>query len=222
MKQELSARALQMTNARLRRDLASLKNKLKFLISCSEENEVKSQRVDEIEDALSAAGSVKELFDSLVVQGVRVFEMDVITVTVDESLARLWPDNYKGGGGSVYLNSDKVMFGDMNAVRDVFAKPDAPVLRGSLRRGSAGFFPEPIAGKVRSEALTPITICGRLYCVAAFGSSNPLRFTEGDGVRFLRRLCRTLALRMEFLLMREGALETETAPAMGEGVAPAV
>jgi uncharacterized protein YigA (DUF484 family) len=219
MKQELSARSLQMTNARLRRDLASLKGKLKFLISCSEENEVKSQRIDEIEDALSGAGSIRDLFDSLVIQGVRVFEMDVITVTVDESLARLWPDQRKGGGGSYHLNSDNVLFGDMGAVKPVFLNPDAPVLRGSLKRGSPEFFPASIAGKVRSEALTPITIGGRLYCVAAFGSSNPSRFTEGDGVRFLRRLCRTLALRMEFLLMREDALETE-APSVMEAVAP--
>jgi uncharacterized protein YigA (DUF484 family) len=214
MKQELSARALQMTNARLRRDLASLKNKLKFLISCSEENEVKSQRIDEIEEALSCAGSVKELFDSLVIQGVRVFEMDVITVTVDERLTRLWPDQYKGGGGSYYLNSDNVLFGDMSAIKALFQNPDAPVLRGSLRKGSPEFFPAPVAGKVRSEALTPITIGGRLYCVVAFGSANPSRFTEGDGVRFLRRLCRTLALRMEFLLMREGALTAEAPPVM--------
>lgn len=218
MKQELSARALQMTNARLRRDLASLKNKLKFLISCSEENEVKSQRIDDIEEALSCAGSIKELFDSLVIQGVRVFEMDVITVTVDERLAHLWPDQYKGGGGSYYLNSDNVLFGDMSAIKAVFQNPDAPVLRGSLRKGSPEFFPAPIAGKVRSEALTPITIGGRLYCVAAFGSANPSRFTEGDGVRFLRRLCRTLALRMEFLLMREGALTAE-APSVMEPAA---
>lgn len=218
MKQELSARALQMTNARLRRDLASLKNKLKFLISCSEENEMKSQRIDEIEDALSGAGSIKELFDLLVIQGVRVFEMDVITVTVDERLARLWPDQYKGGGGSYYINSGNVLFGDMGALKPMFQNPDAPVLRGSLRKGSPEFFPAPIAGKVRSEALTPINIGGRLHCVVAFGSSNATRFTEGDGVRFLRRLCRTLALRMEFLLMREDALEVE-APSIMEGVA---
>jgi len=219
MKQELSARALKMTNSRLRENVASLKNKLKFLISCSEENEIKSQRIDEIEEALSSSGSIKVLFDSLVIQGVRVFEMDVIAVTLDESLERLWPDEYKSGGGSVYLNSDNILFADMDSLKAVFANPDAPVLRGSLKKGSAGFFPASSAGKVRSEALVPVIIGGRIYCALAFGSCNPARFTDGDGVRFLKRLCRTLALRMEFLLMRENALCVPASPVM-ESVAP--
>lgn len=219
MKQELSARALQMTNARLRENVASLKNKLKFLINCSEENEIKSQRIEEMEDVLSASGSMKELFDLLVVQGARVFEMDVITVTLDETLARLWPDEYKSGSNSFYLNSDNILFASMDGLKPTFSSLDAPILRGSLKKGAAEFFPAQIAAKVRSEALLPVTIGGRLYCVVAFGSRNPGRFTDGDGVRFLRRLCRTLVLRMEFLLMRENALDAEPASVM-ESVAP--
>lgn len=219
MKQELSARALQMSNARLRESVASLKNKLKFLISCSEENEIRSQRVDEMEDILSGSGSIKELFDSLVVQGARLFEMDAITVTLDESLARLWPDGYKSGEGSFYLNSGNILFAGIDSLKATFASLDAPVLRGSLKKGSAEFFPAPIGSKVRSEALVPVAIASRLYCAVAFGSRNPARFTDGDGVRFLRRFCRTLALRMEFLLMRENALDMEV-PSVLESVAP--
>lgn len=214
MKQELSARALKMTNSRLRENVASLKNKLRFLISCSEENEIKSRRVDEMEDALSGSGSMKVLFDSLVIQGVRVFEMDVITVTLDESLERLWPDGYKSGGGSFYLNSSNIQFADMDRLKAAFLNPDTPVLRGSLKKGSAEFFPPDVVGKVRSEALAPVSVGGRLYCALAFGSSNPARFTDGDGVRFLKRLCRTLALKMEFLLMRENALIAQAPPVM--------
>lgn len=219
MKQELSARALQMTNARLRESVASLKNKLKFLITCSEENEIKSQRIEEMEDVLATSGSMKELFDSLVVQGARVFEMDVITVTLDESLARLWPDEYKSGAGSFYLNSDNILFASMDSLKSTFSNLEAPILRGSLKKGAAEFFPSQIAGKVHSEALLPIAIGERLYCVVAFGSRNTGRFTDGDGVRFLRRLSRTLVLRMEFLLMRENALDAEPASVM-ESVAP--
>ncbi|MBF0633820.1 MAG: DUF484 family protein [Nitrospinae bacterium] len=219
MKQELSARALQMTNARLRESVASLKNKLKFLITCSEENEIKSQRIEEMEDVLAASGSMKELFDSLVVQGARVFEMDVITVTLDESLARLWPDEYKSGAGSFYLNSDNILFASMDSLKSTFSNLDAPVLRGSLKKGAAEFFPSQISGKVHSEALLPVSIGGRLHCVVAFGSRNAGRFTDGDGVRFLRRLSRTLVLRMEFLLMRENALDAEPASVM-ESAAP--
>lgn len=219
MKQELSARALKMTNSRLRENVASLKNKLKFLISCSEENEIKSRRIDEIEDALSGSGSIKVLFDSLVIQGVRVFEMDVITVTLDESLERLWPDGYKSGGGSFYLNSANIQFAGMDRLKAAFLNPDTPVLRGSLKKGSPEFFPSAVVGKVRSEALAPVSFGGKLYCVVAFGSCNPARFTDGDGVRFLKRLCRTLALKMEFLLMRENALFVE-APSVMENVAP--
>jgi uncharacterized protein YigA (DUF484 family) len=219
MKQELSARALQMSNARLRESVASLKNKLKFLISCSEENEIRSQRIDEMEDTLSGSASIKELFDSLVVQGARLFEMDAVTVTLDESLARLWPDEYKSGEGSFYLNSGNVLFADIDSLKATFASLDAPVLRGSLKKGSAGFFPAPLGSKVRSEALVPVAIGGRLYCAVAFGSRNPTRFADGDGVRFLRRFCRTLALKMEFLLMRENALDVEV-PSVLESVAP--
>lgn len=219
MKQELSARALKMTNSRLRENVASLKNKLKFLISCSEENEIKSRRVDEIEEALSGSGSIKVLFDSLVIQGVRVFEIDVIAVTLDESLERLWPDGYKSGGGSFYLNSANIQFDGMDRLKAAFLNQDTPVLRGSLKKGSPEFFPAAVVSKVRSEALAPVTIGGRLYCVVAFGSCNPARFTDGDGVRFLKRLCRTLALKMEFLLMRENALIVE-APSVMENATP--
>ncbi len=78
-----------------------------------------------------------------------------------------------------------------------FADPHHPTLRGNLRGGSLAFFPKS-AGSVRSEALVPLSNGREIMGVIAFGSRRPTRFLEEHGVRFLKRLGRTVTLRVEY------------------------
>jgi len=186
-----------MTNVQLRQYNAALKKNMRFLISCSTENEKTQQKMDEMEEAIFDSPDMKSMFDTVAAKGKRVFEMDVITITVEEALREHYPSDYKQEGGSAYINSGSIFFAGETDMGRHFTDPSEPALKGNLEAGNSAFFPGILSRKVKSEALLPVTCNGRVAAVVAFGSKNPSRFMEEFGGRFLKRMGRTLALKVE-------------------------
>ncbi|MBI4665882.1 MAG: DUF484 family protein [Nitrospinae bacterium] len=205
MKQDLASQSLKMNNVRLRESVASLSKKLKFLINCSEENEIKDQRVEEMEEIIFTSGSLKEMFDTLITQGRQIFGLDAITVTLDTRFENGYPEGYKEPGVNVFINSGNVFFAELMADQSLVDLTEPRLRRG--KKGSETFFPNGLCMKVRSEALLPVRSAGGLLAVVAFGSSIPTRFNEGDGVRYLKRLARLLALKMDNFAARYERVE---------------
>jgi hypothetical protein len=116
---------------------------------------------------------------------------------LDNDLEKFYPENYHGDEGkSVYLESENIFFDDV-ANMDSGVSKGEPVLRGNLKRGSAKFFPKGINRRVRSEAIVPVSANGRIVAILNFGSQDNTRFMEGYGFRFLIRLARLVALKIE-------------------------
>ncbi|MBI5814474.1 MAG: DUF484 family protein [Nitrospinae bacterium] len=197
MKNEMVAQAVKMTNTQLRQYNSALRKNLRFLISCSTENEKTQQKMDEMEEVIFTAGDLKSLADSLITGGKKVFGMDAITVTLENSLISHFPAGYKEPGGGVFINSSNVSFRDSQWLSARLGESDEPSLRGDLRSGSSDFF-NGSAAKLRSEAILPVYFEGRPVAAVAFGSKNPSRFMEGFGGRYLKRMARTLALKIGY------------------------
>ncbi len=157
------------------------------------------ERIDKMECELLKATTMKSMYDALITLGERIFGLDVITVTLERELKPHWPDTYhENDGSSVFLNSSKVAFLSPAVMATHFTEQAEPLLRGTIRNGTSGFFSSKYSGKVRSEALAPIHNGERIIGVMAFGSFNPKRFEEGFGARFLTRLARIIALKTEY------------------------
>ncbi|MGK7345060.1 MAG: DUF484 family protein [Candidatus Nitrospinota bacterium M3_3B_026] len=212
MRKDLASRSMKVTNKQLRHYNSLLRKNLRLVVSCSSENEKTQRRMDRMEDLVFHAPSLKEMFDTLIIQGQRIFEIDVITVTLEKPFQGSYPDGYHDDGRKFYLGSDRVRFSEPEAMAAYFKNPAEPVIRGGLRRGTGAFFPGALAARVRSEALAPLNNGDRVIGVAAFGSSRAERFMEGYGARFLKRLARTLTLKTEVFRAREAGAER------GEGV----
>lgn len=212
MRRDLASRAIQVTNRQLRHYNSLLRKNLRLVVSCSSENEKAQRRMDRMEDLVFHSQSLKQMFDTLIIQGQRIFEIEVITVTLEDPFRENYPEGYHGGGGRFYLGSDRVFFSEAEAMAAFFKNPAEPVIRGNLRRGAAAFFPGALAARVRSEALAPLNNGDGVIGVVAFGSSRAERFMEGYGARFLKRLARTLTLKAEVFRARRDGVER------GEGV----
>ncbi|MBF0171617.1 MAG: DUF484 family protein, partial [Nitrospinae bacterium] len=210
MKSELAKKAMKLTNNQLRQYNTLLRKNLRLVISCSEENEKAQQRIDEMEEILCGQPTLRAMFDSLITDGARLFGMDFITVTLDPALKGLYPEGYQEDGASYFIHSDAMGFMDPARMGAAFADPSHPTLRGNLRGGSLAFFPKS-AASIRSEALVPLANGAGIMGVLGFGSRRPTRFLEEHGVRFLKRLGRTVTLRGEYF-RAQGAERAEEPP----------
>ena len=197
------ARAL--TNAQLRKSNQALRKNLKRVIECSSDNEKAQERMDDYETLVFEAGSLKEMFDSMITQGRRIFEVQFITVILENELAGMYPEDYKKQGKSIFLESNNVFFAPAITIALHFPEIPQVVLRGRLKEGNEFFFPGNSAS-IHSEALIPLrTPDGALSGALCFGSKTPQRFMEGYGTRFLDRLGRLVSLKMEVFRVEAAA-----------------
>lgn len=197
MRKELAEKSIKVTNAQLRHYNSLLRKNLRLVISCSSDNEKAQQRVDSMEDLVFEAPTLMAMFDTLVAHGERVFEIDVITICLENALRDHYPREYHAESNSHFLRSEKVIFRTPGEMAAGFKNPKEPILRGGVRRGNKEFFPNGMSAKIKSEALVPLHNGDNIVGVVAFGSSRSTRFLEGFGVRFLKRLARTLTLKLE-------------------------
>lgn len=202
-------RAVALTNTQLRKSNQALRKNLKRVIECSSENEKIQEKMDVFEACVFEAESLKELSDSLITQGRRIFEVKFVTVSLDERYAHLYPEDYKKQGKNVFLESQNVVFAPSEEIASHFASSPKVELRGKLKRGNEFLFPADSARKIRSEALIPL--CGSdsgILGALCFGSPVAARFMEGYGTRFLDRLGRLVSLKMEVLDNKVSASHT--------------
>ena len=199
MHSQIVKRAVKLTNSQLRRHNALLRKNLKTLISCSTDNEKSFIRIDQMDTSLFAAPTIRSLFDTLLTEGARVFEMNNVTVTLETSLRDYYPNEYHDNEKSHFINSDRVSFLPVDDMENYFGDEMEPLLAGNVRRGTTLFFPNGFSERVRSEALVPLHNGQRLIGVVAFGSSDRARFAEGYSGRYLTRLARTITLKVELL-----------------------
>lgn len=196
MKKEMISKSIKLTNLQLRQHNTLLRKNLKRIVSCSTDNERAQERMDEIEKLIFDAPSLKVMFDAIITQGRRIFEINFITVALENELKEFYPENYHRGENSVFLESENILFDDVNGV-DSGVDNDKPALRGNLSKGSDKFFRNEISRRVRSEAIVPVSANGRIIAIISFGSQDSTRFMEGYGFRFLMRLARLVALKIE-------------------------
>ncbi len=196
MKKEMIAKSVKLTNIQLREHNTLLRKNLKRIVSCSTDNEKAQERMDEIEKLIFDAPSLKVMFDAVITQGRRIFEINFITVVLENELKEFYPENYHHGEKNVYLGSENIFFDDLGGMDSNFSNGE-PTLRGNLKKGSDKFFPNGISRRVRSEAIVPVHANGRIIAILNFGSQDNTRFMEGYGFRFLMRLARLVALKIE-------------------------
>lgn len=197
MHKDMTARAVKVANSQLRHHNSLLRKNLRMVISCSADNEKSQDNIDGMEELIFASTSIKTMFDTLLTEGRRIFNMDVITVCLDPSFREHYPEEYKSNGNSVFLESDNITFTKLGKFVPLFGGLGEPVIRGGLKSGAGEFFPNGLSRKIRSEALMPLRCGNRLAGMVGFGSSNGTRFHEGQGPRFLKRLSRSLSMKME-------------------------
>lgn len=198
MNRDTIEKAVAVTNAQLRRNNQALRKNLKRLVECSAENEKAQERMDVFEALIFEADSLKEMFDSMITQGRRIFEIQAITAALDSDFGRFYPEEYKKEGKSVFLEAGNVVFAPAATIAAHFQDPPQVALRGNLREGNGFFFPSGASRKIRSEALAPLLAPdGALTGAICFGSASAERFLEGFGARFLDRLARLVSLKME-------------------------
>jgi len=204
MRKELASKAVRMTNIELRQHNSLLRKNLQRVVSCSTDNEEVQERMDEVEKLIFAAPTFKEMFDTILIQGRRIFKIEMITVCLEPEMLVFYPADYKKADKSVYLESDHVIFMDPEDMSSRLTDKNEPELRGDLRSGTELFFPGGKSMRVRSEAITPLVFDNRLFGVIAFGSHAPSRFMEGYGSRFLKRMTRLIVLKVElFIALRQ-------------------
>ncbi|MDH4183913.1 MAG: DUF484 family protein [Nitrospinota bacterium] len=200
-------RAVALTNTQLRRSNQALRKNLKRIVELSTENERTQERMDIFEEVVYETASLKEMFDSMITQGRRIFDIPYITVALEEGYGRFYPDEYKKNGRRVFLESKNMIFAPTAGLSANFPQEPRLALRGNLKEGTEFFFPAGISQKIRSEALAPLfSARGELLGVLCFGSPAPDRFLEGYGGRFLERLSRLVSLKMELFTAAEGPL----------------
>ncbi len=203
MKKDLAKRALKTSTTQLRQHNTLLRKNLRRVVGYSTENEKVQQRIDEMDDIIFESESLKVMFDALIIQGRRVFDIDVISVLLAVELKGHYPENYRDGGKSFFLESDNTSFIETEQLAHYFKDRYEPVLRGGISKGDIMFFTGAMNGRIRSEALAPLSDGKRIVGAVGFGSQNPTRFMDGYGVRFLKRLCRLLSLKMEVFVAKE-------------------
>lgn len=197
MREELVQKSMKVTNMQLRQSNSLLRKNLKRVVSCSHDNERAQERMYMMENIVFESGTAKSMFDAIMIQGRRIFDINVITVVLEPELEELYPPAYKDGERSVYLEAENVSFDRMDGLEGHFTDPAEPVLRGRMRRGTERFFAADKRDRVKSEAIVPLHNGERLVGVLAFGSQYPTRFLEGYGSRFVKRLSRIVTLKVE-------------------------
>jgi len=197
MKEEIIAKAVKMTNLQLRQHNSLLRKNLRRIVSCSSENEKAQERMDEMENIVFGAGALRAMFDEIIAQGRKIFEIQSISIVLEKRLEALYPESYKDNGSSVFINSDCMRFERSERLGEYFSNCIDPILRGNLIRGSEEYFPDNAGWGIKSVALVPLGFENRITGGIAFGSHNPARFLEGYGSRFLRRLSRIVSLKVE-------------------------
>ncbi|MDH5637186.1 MAG: DUF484 family protein [Nitrospinota bacterium] len=205
MNRNMIEKARELTNTQLRKSNQALRKNLKRVIECSSDNEKAQERMDDYEALVFEAESLKEMFDSMITQGRRIFEVQFITVALEQAHISMYPEGYKKKGKSIFLESKNVFFAPAITIALHFPEIPQVVLRGRLKEGNEFFFPG-AAAVIHSEALIPLrTPDGALTGALCFGSKAPQRFMEGYGTRFLDRLGRLVSLKMEVFRAEEMA-----------------
>ncbi|MDH5755392.1 MAG: DUF484 family protein [Nitrospinota bacterium] len=198
MNRNVSEKVMALTNSQLRKSNQALRKNLKRVIECSSDNEKAQERMDDYEALVFEAESLKEMFDSMITQGRRIFDVQFITVALEPDYEKFYPEQYKKSEKSFFMESENIFFAPAITIALHFPEIPQVVLQGRLRYGNDFFFPCGAAQKIRSEALIPLrTPDGSLTGALCFGSSIPQRFMEGYGTRFLDRLGRLVSLKME-------------------------
>lgn len=192
-----------MTNSQLRHHNSLLRRNLRMVISCSEENDKAQERIDEVEELIFSATCVTELVDALTLRGRELFNIDCVTVTLDEKFRESHssaPHPIGKSGKKARLADKSLFFRNGGTMANWFGGEKAPIIRGSLVKGSENFFPGKLATRIKSEAVMPILHKTDVIGAIGFGSSKKDRFENGQGPRFLKRLSRTVSLKAELFI----------------------
>ena len=196
MKKEQITKAVKLTNTQLRQHNSLLRKNMRRIVSCTTDNEKTQERMDEIESIVFSAPTLKAMFDTLLGQGRRIFEIESISILLLEDLKDFYPDDYHTHSTNYFLESDNVRFTDLVTLEDCFMDGGEPILRGNLVKGSQIFFVGDKHSTVRSEALVPLRLGDKQLGALGFGSRQSTRFLEGYGSRFLKRLARLISLKI--------------------------
>ena len=92
-----------------------------------------------MDTSLFAAPTIRSLFDTLLTEGARVFEMNNVTVTLETSLRDYYPNEYHDNEKSHFINSDRVSFLPVDDMENYFGDEMEPLLAGNVRRGTTLF-----------------------------------------------------------------------------------
>ena len=196
MKKEQITKAVKLTNTQLRQHNSLLRKNMRRIVSCTTDNEKTQERMDEIENIVFGAPTMKAMFDTLLGQGRRIFEIEAISILLLEDLKEFYPEDYHTQSVNIFLESDNVHFIDMETLDDCLIGGNEPILRGNLVKGSQMFFQADKHSSVRSEALVPLRFGDKRLGALGFGSRHSTRFLEGYGSRFLKRLARLISLKI--------------------------
>lgn len=203
MRREFTKKSSQMVNSELRSYNSMLKKNLKFLADCSGENEKSQERIEQMEDEIFLSDDLGDMLFKITTVGANIFGLDLITVAFLPEFEELYNGRHSSDQAVRINNGQNVLFMDEQLLAAQLADPHNPRLRGNLRRGNLDLFPGELAKRIRSEALAPIHDGKRLLGVIAFGSCEPTRFLDSYGTRFIKRLGRTVSLKVDVFLKED-------------------
>lgn len=202
MRKELARKSAVVSASRAQAERRALRGKIDKIIEISERNEVAQERLDEAEKALIGADSIKALIESMVKSGSDLFGLDFVMTVLDESALALFPEGYERIDERFDSARGHLSFVSSDRLSAIGAGLSGARLRGRLEFGDLDFFPAKFARSIKSEAILPLKIDGRLVGAVAFGSRSPKRFSEEDGTRIIDRLSRTVSLLVERFYLR--------------------
>ncbi|CCQ89908.1 hypothetical protein NITGR_190018 [Nitrospina gracilis 3/211] len=186
---------------RVQQDKEHIKGQLEWFMEVAECNERILEHLFEIEriclyshNFLQMAGEIRsEIIKRFGIQGVMICLVDGADHFIASSLPQGSP---RDGVESLRLIDQETLF-------DWFQNGWGPLMRNNLGAGS-DLFAETDSGPIRSEALIPIPLHGKMAGALCLGSIDPAQFHEGLRTDYLERTAEKLGIAIDNVLLMEG------------------
>ncbi len=179
-------------------DKEHMRSKLEWFLEIVEANEQIQEHLFEIEREVLSSSNLPEMIRSLTKEIQGRFDLKHVQIGLVDGADHFIEDKIQ----ERFLNEamENLVYLEQDTASAWLKNGMTPVLRGeidTLANRNGPDFPE----EVKSEALIPIILRGKVAGILALGSFNPLHFYEGLRTDFLERLGDKLALSIDNLLL---------------------
>ena len=206
---------IERLNTKVLRENEDLKNKMAELLDIAKNNQQLQDNLEILEQRLLKCRSVKDLVRTLERELKKRFRVEYVTfgLAADTSDAFFKERNRLSKG----FQSTSPVFLETELLQNYFPGASAaPVLDSVGSVPVSPFFDAKASAEIRSVALVPLFIGGRIAGSLNMGSPDPRRYSPDKGTDFLVRLGNKISLAADNVLTHHRLLEAErTDPVTG-------